>query len=106
MFYHRFLRCFVLLDLKIGEVKHQDLGQMQMYVNYYDRFVKSDGENATIGIILCKKKNDTLVEITLPHLLGILGGKDSAALATVTFKIPCFQSFLTYTGELIYQEND
>jgi predicted nuclease of restriction endonuclease-like (RecB) superfamily len=66
VFYNRFLHCFVLLDLKIGEVLHQDLGQMQMYVNYYDRFVKTDDENQTIGIILCKKKNDTLVEITLP----------------------------------------
>jgi predicted nuclease of restriction endonuclease-like (RecB) superfamily len=66
VFYNRFLRCFVLLDLKIGEVMHQDLGQMQMYVNYYDRFVKTAEENDTIGIILCKQKNDTLVEITLP----------------------------------------
>ncbi|GGK71752.1 YhcG family protein [Rufibacter glacialis] len=66
VFYHRFLRCFVLLDLKIGEVSHQDLGQMQMYVNYYDRFVKTDDENPTIGIILCKEKNNALVEITLP----------------------------------------
>jgi predicted nuclease of restriction endonuclease-like (RecB) superfamily len=66
VFYNRFLRCFVLLDLKIGEITHQDLGQMQMYVNYYDRFVKTEDENDTIGIILCKKKNDTLVEITLP----------------------------------------
>jgi len=69
VFYNRFLRCFVLLDLKIGEVSHQDLGQMQMYVNYYDRFVKTDEENSSIGIILCKEKNDSLVEmveITLP----------------------------------------
>jgi hypothetical protein len=66
VFYNRFLRCFVLLDLKMGEVSHQDLGQMQMYVNYYDRFVKTDDENLTIGIILCKEKNNTLVEITLP----------------------------------------
>ena len=66
VFYNRFLRCFVLLDLKIGEVSHQDLGQMQMYVNYYDRFVKTDDENPTIGIILCKEKNKALVEITLP----------------------------------------
>jgi len=66
VFYNRFLRCFVLIDLKIGEVNHQDLGQMQMYVNYYDRFVKTEDENLTIGIILCKEKNNTLVEITLP----------------------------------------
>jgi len=67
VFYNRLLQCFVLLDLKIGEITHQDLGQMQMYVNYYDRFVRLDTENKTIGIILCKKKNDTLVEITLPE---------------------------------------
>jgi hypothetical protein len=56
----------VLIDLKIGKLTHQDLGQMQMYVNYFDRFVKSNGENSTIGIVLCKKKNRALVEITLP----------------------------------------
>ncbi len=67
VFYNRLLRCFVLIDLKIGKLKHQDLGQMQMYVNYYDRFVKLADENKTIGIILCKDKKDTLVEITLPE---------------------------------------
>lgn len=67
VFYNRLLKCFVLIDLKIGKLKHQDLGQMQMYVNYYDRFVKLDSENKTIGIILCKDKKDTLVEITLPE---------------------------------------
>lgn len=66
VFYNRLLKCFVLLDLKIGELTHQDLGQMQMYVNYYDRFVKTDEESKTIGIVLCKDKNDSLVEITLP----------------------------------------
>lgn len=67
VFYNRLLQCFVLVDLKIGEISHQDIGQMQMYVNYYDRYVKLDTENKTIGIVLCKKKNDTLVEITLPE---------------------------------------
>lgn len=66
VFYNRLLRCFVLIDLKIGKLKHQDLGQMQMYVNYYDRYVKMDDENKTIGIVLCKDKQDALVEITLP----------------------------------------
>jgi len=66
VFYNRLLKCFVLIDLKIGKLKHQDLGQMQMYVNYYDRFVKSKDENPTIGIVLCKDKNSSLVEITLP----------------------------------------
>lgn len=67
VFYNRILQCFVLIDLKIGEINHQDLGQMQMYVNYYDRFVKLENENKTIGIVLCRKKNDTLVQITLPE---------------------------------------
>ena len=53
-------------DLKIGELEHGDLGQMQMYVNYYDRKVKNKTENPTIGIIICKNKNDAVVEITLP----------------------------------------
>lgn len=66
-FYNRLLQCFVLIDLKIGKLTHQDLGQMQMYVNYYDRFVKLEHENKTIGIVLCKNKNDALVEITLPE---------------------------------------
>lgn len=67
VFYNRLLKAFVLIDLKIGELKHQDIGQTQMYVNYYDRFVKLDDENRTIGIILCQDKSDTLVEITLPE---------------------------------------
>ena len=67
VFYNRFLKCFVLIDLKIGKLKHQDLGQMQMYVNYYDRFVKQADENGTIGIIICKTKEDAIVEITLPE---------------------------------------
>jgi predicted nuclease of restriction endonuclease-like (RecB) superfamily len=66
VFYNRLLRCYVLVDLKMGKLTHQDLGQMQMYVNYFDRFVKTEGENATVGIVLCKKKNEALVEITLP----------------------------------------
>ena len=66
VFYNRLLKCFVLIDLKIGEVTHQDLGQMQMYVNYYDRCVKLPDENDTIGIIICKDKNDTSVKLTLP----------------------------------------
>ena len=67
VFYNRLLRCYVLLDLKIGRLTHQDLGQMQMYVNYFDRFIKLAEENPTVGIILCKQKNDALVEITLPE---------------------------------------
>jgi predicted nuclease of restriction endonuclease-like (RecB) superfamily len=64
--YNRLLRCYVLVDLKIGKLTHQDLGQMQMYVNYFDRHVKLPEENPTIGIVLCKHKHDALVELTLP----------------------------------------
>lgn len=64
--YNRLLQCYVLIDLKIDELSHQDLGQMQMYVNYFDRFVKRDFEKPTIGILLCKQKDDALVELTLP----------------------------------------
>ena len=67
VFYNRILKCFVLIDLKIGEIKHQDLGQMQMYVNYYDREVRLDDENKTIGIVLCKDKSESVVEYTLPE---------------------------------------
>ena len=66
VFYNRVLRSFVLIDLKIGELKHQDLGQMQMYVNYYDREMRLEGENKTIGIVLCQNKSDLVVEYTLP----------------------------------------
>ena len=67
VFFNRLLRCFVLIDLKIGEITHQDLGQMQMYVHYYDRKVKLPTENPTVGIVLCKKKDNTMVELTLPE---------------------------------------
>ena len=67
VFYNRLLCCYVLIDLKIGKLTHLDMGQMQMYVNYFDRYVRLEAENPTVGIILCKKKNDALVEITLPR---------------------------------------
>ena len=64
--YNRLLQCYVLVDLKMDDLTHQDLSQMQMYVNYYDRYVKMDFEKPTIGILLCERKNDALVELTLP----------------------------------------
>ncbi len=67
VFYNRLLKAFVLIDLKIGEIKHQDIGQMQMYVNYYDREIKLDDENKTVGIILCRDKSDAVVKYTLPE---------------------------------------
>ena len=66
VFYNRLLQCYVLIDLKTDKLTHQDLGQMQMYVNYFDRYVKTDFEKPTIGILLCETKNDALVELTLP----------------------------------------
>ncbi|MFT5819316.1 MAG: putative nuclease of restriction endonuclease-like (RecB) superfamily [Crocinitomix sp.] len=67
VFYNRLLKCFFLIDLKIGELKHQDIGQMQMYVNYYDREVKLDDENKTIGLILSQNKSEAVVKYTLPE---------------------------------------
>ena len=64
--YNRLLKCFVLIDLKIGSLKHQDIGQMQMYVNFFDREVKNKNENKTVGIILCKQTNNAVIEYTLP----------------------------------------
>lgn len=66
VFYNRLLQCYVLIDLKTDKLTHQDLGQMQMYVNYFDRYIKQDFEKPTIGILLCESKKDTLVELTLP----------------------------------------
>ena len=66
VFYNRLLQCYVLIDLKVDKLTHQDLGQMQMYVNYYDRYKKQAFEKPTVGILLCKDKNDSLVELTLP----------------------------------------
>ncbi|WP_080802706.1 PDDEXK nuclease domain-containing protein [Arabiibacter massiliensis] len=67
VFFNRILRCFVLVDLKIGRLTHQDIGQMQMYVNYYDRRVKLAEEGPTVGIVLCKEKNQSVVRMTLPE---------------------------------------
>lgn len=75
VFYNRLMRCFVLFDLKIGTLKHQDLGQMQMYVNYYDRYEKQEDENPTIGVLLCQDKDDSLVELTLPEDANIFASK-------------------------------
>ena len=73
--YNRLLRCFVLIDLKSGDLKHQDLGQMQMYVNYYDRYEKTEDENPTIGILLCREKSDSMVALTLPENSNIYASK-------------------------------
>ena len=75
VFYNRLLRCFVLIDLKLGKLSHQDLGQMQMYVNYFDRYVKTEDELPTVGILLCDDKNDAVVELTLPEESNIYASK-------------------------------
>ena len=75
VFYNRLLRCYVLIDLKRDKLTHQDLGQMQMYVNYFDRHVKLTDELPTIGIVLCHRKNDALVELTLPQDANIFASK-------------------------------
>lgn len=67
VFYNYILKCFVLIDLKMGDLTHQDLGQMQMYVNYYTRELMNEGDNPPIGILLCAEKSDTLVRYTLPE---------------------------------------
>jgi len=75
VFYNRLLRCYVLIDLKRDKLTHQDLGQMQMYVNYFDRHVKLPDELPTVGIVLCRRKNDALVELTLPQDANIFASK-------------------------------
>ena len=67
VFYNYILKCFVLIDLKLGDLTHQDLGQMQMYVNYYTRELMNDGDNPPIGIVLCADKSDSIVKYTLPE---------------------------------------
>jgi predicted nuclease of restriction endonuclease-like (RecB) superfamily len=95
--YNRLLRCYVLVDLKIGKLSHQDLGQMQMYVNYFDRFVKTEIENLTVGIILCKKKNAALVEITLPKDANVHASEYQLYLPS---KEQLQQKLLEWVGEL------
>lgn len=80
VFYNRLLRCYVLIDLKIDKLTHQDLGQMQMYVNYYDRYQKLPDENPTIGILLCREKNDAVVQMTLPENSNIFAAEYSLYL--------------------------
>ncbi len=79
VFYNRLLKCFVLFDLKIGKLSHQDIGQMQMYINYYDRMIKEKDEHPTIGIILCREENKAVVEFTLP--------KDKRQIFTKEYKL-------------------
>ncbi len=88
VFYNRILKCFVIIDLKIGKVTHKDIGQMQMYVNYYGREIKSNEENKTIGILLSTDKNETVVKYTLP--------KDNKTIFSSEFRltIPSDEDFI------------
>lgn len=82
--YNRLLKCYVLIDLKTDILEHQDLGQMQMYVHYFDRYVKTKDENPTIGILLCKEKDDAIVELTLPEGENIFASEYSLYLPDKT----------------------
>jgi predicted nuclease of restriction endonuclease-like (RecB) superfamily len=82
VFYNRLLKCYVLIDLKRDKLTPQDIGQMQMYVNYFDRYVKLKDENPTVGILLCHRKNDALVELTLPENSNIYASKYKLYLPT------------------------
>ena len=79
VFYNRLLKCFVIIDLKIGKITHGDIGQMQMYVNYYDREIRSKDENQTVGILLASEKDKTVVKYTLPE--------DNKTIFTPTYKL-------------------
>ena len=93
VFYNRLLKCFVIVDLKIGKVTHQDIGQMQMYVNYYDREIKQEEENSTVGILLSTTKNETVVKYTLPE--------DNKNIFSTTYQLhlPTEQELITAVEE-------
>jgi hypothetical protein len=65
VFYHAILKCYILIDLKVGKLNHEDLGQLQLYINYYDQERRTDDDNPTLGLILCTDKNDAVVRYTL-----------------------------------------
>jgi predicted nuclease of restriction endonuclease-like (RecB) superfamily len=93
VFYNRLLQCFVIIEIKTTKLTHQDIGQLQMYVNYYDRYEKQEFENSTIGILLCTDKNDAVVKITLPE-------NNNTIIASK------YQLYLPTEQQLINEEND
>lgn len=93
VFYNRLLRSFVVIEIKNHKLTHQDLGQLQLYVNYYDRYEKTDDENPTIGILLCTNKNDTAVKLALPE-------NNKTILASK------YQLYLPTTEQLISEINE
>jgi len=99
VFYNRLLQCFVIFEIKTHKITHQDIGQLQMYVNYYDRFEKLSHENSTIGILLCADKNDAMVKITLPE-------KEKNILASkYELYIPSEKQLLSEIKNLLTTEN-
>ena len=93
VFYNRLLRSFVVIEIKNHKLTHQDLGQLQLYVNYYDRYEKTEDENPTIGILLCTDKNDTAVKLALPK-------NNKTILASK------YQLYLPTTEQLISEINE
>ncbi len=94
VFYNRLLRNFVVIEIKTGELTHQDLGQLQMYINYFDRCEKLPEENPTIGILLCSRKNDTVVRMTLPE------GCNTVMVSRYQFYLPTVEQFVKEVDEV------
>jgi len=103
VFYHYVLKCFVLIDIKTGDLTHQDIGQMQMYVNYYTRELMNEGDNPPIGIILCADKSESIVKYTFPE-----GGNSQVFTSKYKLYIPSEEEFareITAKKELLLREN-
>lgn len=98
--YNRLLQCYCLIDLKTNKLTHQDLGQMQMYVNYFDRYVKRDFEKPTIGILLCREKKDALVQLTLPRDANIYAAEYSLYLPDKAILQSKLQEWITEFAEI------
>ena len=100
VFYNRLLRCFVVIEIKTHKITHADLGQLQMYVNYFDRVEKLPDENATVGILLCANKNDTVVKFSLPE--------NNTNLLTSKYQLylPSENDLLAEIKEIIDNESD
>lgn len=102
--YNRILQCYVLVDLKVDKLSHQDLGQMLMYVNYFDRYKRLEFEKPTIGILLCPSKNDALVELTLPQDANIYAQQYALCLPDKALLQQKLREWIEEYNELIEQE--
>ncbi|MDR0374086.1 MAG: PDDEXK nuclease domain-containing protein [Nitrososphaerota archaeon] len=102
VFYNRLLQCYVIIDLKTDKMGHQDLGQMLMYVNYFDRYVKAEHEKPTVGILLCKEKNESIVQLTLPENSNIYASEYQLYLPT---KSLLQQKLVEWTREFEEKQN-